>query len=216
MSVDLEPGRAAATEHGEDGVAHPILHHVNLKTTRLDEMIAWYGQVAGLRANFRSPEIAFLSNDGANHRLALIGLPGLTDDPDKISHAGLHHSAFEFSTLADLLTRYETLKAAGIRPHFCVDHGLTTSFYYEDPDGNSVELQVDNFGDWAASTEWIRTAPEFVADPIGSFLDPDALVRAQADGHDHAEIHRRAYAGEYPPSEPPDLRLPQPTQEGDS
>jgi catechol 2,3-dioxygenase-like lactoylglutathione lyase family enzyme len=212
MSVDLEAGRGSAA-HGDDGVANPTFHHVNLKTTRLDEMIAWYAQVAGLWPNFRSPEIAFLSNDGANHRLALVGFAGLRDDPDKIAHAGLHHTAFEFGTLGDLLRRYETLKAAQIRPHVCIDHGLTTSFYYEDPDGNSVELQVDNFGDWAASTEWIRTAPEFVADPIGPFVDPDALVSAHADGLDAAEIHRRAYAGEYPPSEAPDLRLPQPNTE---
>jgi catechol 2,3-dioxygenase-like lactoylglutathione lyase family enzyme len=214
MTVDLEPIRDGATEHGVDGVAHPVLHHVNLKTTRLEEMIAWYGQAAGLWANFHSPEIAFLTNDGANHRIALVGVPGVSDDPNKIAHAGLHHTAFEFANLGELLRRYETLKAAGIRPHFCVDHGLTMSFYYEDPDGNSVELQADNFGDWAGSTEWIRTAPEFVADPIGPPVDPDALVRAFAAGLDPAEIHRRAYAGEYPPSEPPDLRLPPSNTEG--
>jgi catechol 2,3-dioxygenase-like lactoylglutathione lyase family enzyme len=214
MSTDLAADRDSA-RYGEDGVAHPVFHHANLKTTRLDEMIDWYAQVAGLQPNFRSPEIAFLTNDDANHRLALIGFPGLSDDPDKISHAGLHHTAFEFPALSDLLRRYETLKSAGIRPHVCIDHGLTTSFYYSDPDGNSVELQVDNFGDWTASSEWIRTAPEFVADPIGPFIDPDALVRAHAEGMDAAEIHRRSYAGEYPATEPPDLRVPQPDGQGE-
>lgn len=209
MSVDVATGPDPARGHGEDGVANPVIHHVNLKTTRLAEMIDWYGQVAGLWANFRSPAFAFLTNDGANHRLALIGAGGLSDDPDKVKHAGLHHTAFEFSTLPDLLRRYETLKSADIRPHFCVDHGLTMSFYYMDPDGNSVELQADNFGDWELSTEWIRTAPEFAADPIGPSVDPDALVRALADGVEPAEIHRRAYAQEYPPNEKPDLRLPE-------
>jgi catechol 2,3-dioxygenase len=28
---------------------------------------------------------------------------------------------------------------------------MTLSYYYKDPDGNRVELQVDNFGGWAAS-----------------------------------------------------------------
>jgi catechol-2,3-dioxygenase len=32
-----------------------------------------------------------------------------------------------------------------IEPVIPVDHGPTTSFYYEDPDRNSVELFVDNF-----------------------------------------------------------------------
>ena len=35
-------------------------------------------------------------------------------------------------------------------------HSERLSFYYVDPDGNSVELQSDNFGDWNASTEWVR------------------------------------------------------------
>jgi catechol 2,3-dioxygenase len=209
MSVEVETGPDPAGGVGADGVANPVIHHVNLKTTRLAEMIDWYGQVAGFWANFRSPEIAFLTNDAANHRLALIGMSGLRDDPDKVIHTGLHHTAFEFSCVEDLLRRYETLKAAEILPHFCVDHGLTTSFYYLDPDGNSVELQADNFGDWEASTHWIRTAPEFVADPIGPAVDPDALVQALADGLSPAEIHRRAYAGEYTPDEEPDMRLPE-------
>ncbi len=52
-------------------VAHPRLHHVNLKTTRLQEMIDWYSIVVGMRVQFQFPGAAFLSNDGANHRLAL-------------------------------------------------------------------------------------------------------------------------------------------------
>ena len=42
---------------------------------------------------------------------------------------------------------------------------MTFSYYYKDPDGNHVELQVDNFGDWGASTEWMRTSPEFHCQP---------------------------------------------------
>jgi len=35
---------------------------------------------------------------------------------------------------------------------FALDHGMTISLYYLDPDGNLLELQVDSFGDWAASS----------------------------------------------------------------
>jgi len=209
MPVGTDPAAGtASTRCGEDGVPNPVLHHINLKTTRLDQMIEWYGMVTGMRVNFRAADLAFLSNDDANHRLALIGFAGISDDPKKIAHAGLHHSAFEFTSMAGLLRRYRTLKDAGVTPHMCLDHGLTMSFYYQDPDGNSVELQSDNFSDWNLSTEWIRTAPEFVADPIGKFVDPDALWAALESGLTHDEIHRRAYAGEYPPSETPDLMLP--------
>lgn len=86
---------------------------------------------------------------------------------------------------------------------------MTTSLYYADPDGNSVELQSDNFGgDWARSTEFIRSAPEFAADPIGMPFDPDALVAARREGATSEEIHRRTYAGEFRPDTPLDLRLP--------
>lgn len=192
----------------DDGVPNPVMHHINLKTTRLGEMIDWYGTVCGMRPNFRSDAIAFLTNDAANHRLALLSVPGLIEDPDKLAHTGMHHSAFEFDSLEHLLTRYESLKAAGTVPHACLDHGLTTSFYYEDPDGNSVELQADNFGDWAASTEWVRSAPEFVANPIGVYVDPDQMVVALRGGMSADEIHRRGYAGEFEPATPHDLHLP--------
>ena len=53
---------------------------------------------------------------------------------------------------------------------------MTFSYYYRDPDGNHVELQVDNFGDWAKSSAFMREGPEFHADPIGQFVDPDRVA----------------------------------------
>lgn len=85
---------------------------------------------------------------------------------------------------------------------------MTTSLYYVDPDGNSLELQVDNFGNWAQSSAWMRTAPEFAANPIGAPFDPDQMVAARAGGASFAALHRRAYAGEFAPAEPLDLRIP--------
>lgn len=189
-------------------MTNPVFHHANLKTGRLDEMIAWYDMVAGLSVVFRWPGGAFLTNDGANHRLALLCSPALSDDPDKLAHTGIHHLAFEFPKLDDLLETYVRLGGAGIDPHFTVDHGMTTSFYYADPDGNSVELQVDNFGDWTRSTEFMRSAPEFEADPIGRLVDPRQMIRDREAGASPAEIHERGYAGRYTPAAPMDIRIP--------
>ena len=186
----------------------PTLHHFNLKTSRLDEMIAWYGVVVGMRPNYSFPGGAWLTNDGANHRLALLVSPALSDDPAKLMHNGFHHSAFEYPSMGDLLDTYVRLKALGITPHASLDHGLTTSLYYEDPDGNSVELQSDNFGSWAESSEWMRTSPQFVANPIGMPIDPDLLVAARQAGASYAELHRRAYGGEFQPTTPQDLHVP--------
>jgi catechol 2,3-dioxygenase len=85
---------------------------------------------------------------------------------------------------------------------------MTLSMYYVDPDGNSVELQCDEFGDWDKSKQFMLTSPDFAADPIGKSYDPDKLVAARAAGASNEELHRRAYAGEFEPDEPLDLRLP--------
>lgn len=199
---------ASPTSVADDGVLHPVLHHVNIKTTRMGALIDWYGAVIGMRPTFRGADTAFLTNDVANHRLALIGTAGLVDDPDKVTHTGMHHSAFEFASLGDLLTRYRTLADARIVPHFCLDHGPTISFYYLDPDGNVVELQADNFSDWALSTHLMRTSPAFQANPVGIPIDPVQLSEAEEQGLSVAELHERAYRGEYPPEGPVDLRLP--------
>src|SRR5258708_21035925 len=194
------PGALLATiRKKEDDLTKPAFHHANLKTGRLDEMVAWYEAVAGLTVVFKWPGGAFLTNDGANHRLAFITSPALSDDPAKLSHTGIHHVAFEFPSLDDLLDTYVRLRDLGIKPHFTVDHGMTTSYYYLDPDGNSVELQIDNFGDWSRSTEFMRYAPEFAADPIGTLVDADRMVRDRAAGATPAEIHNRGYAGQYAP-----------------
>ncbi len=188
----------------------PVLHHVNLKTTRMQEMIDWYALVVGMEPSWIAPDACWLTNDAANHRLAMLAVPGLSDDPDKIAHTGLHHLAFEHSSYDALLGACERLSQEGIRPHAVLDHGMTLSFYFVDPDGNSVELQADNFGDWKRSTDWMRTAPEFAANPIGVPVDPDRLVRAWREGASAQELHRRAYGGELAPDGALDLRLPGP------
>jgi catechol 2,3-dioxygenase len=189
-------------------IIRPTLHHINLKTTRLQEMIEWYTTVVGMKLMHQFPGGAWLTNDEANHRLALLFSPRFSDDPDKLVHSGIHHSAFEYATMGALLDTYSRLKFLSIEPHACLDHGMTTSFYYEDPDGNSVELQSDNFGNWQESSEWISTSPQFAADPIGTPFDPDQMVAARQAGASFTELHQRAYAGEFKPSGPLDLHLP--------
>jgi catechol 2,3-dioxygenase len=191
-------------------VIHPTLHHVNLKTNRLDQMIEWYGQVVGTTVTHKFDGGAWLSNDAANHRIALLANPDWDDDPYKLQHTGLHHTAYEFPSMNDLLDTYVRLKDQGIEPHACLDHGMTMSFYYVDPDANSVELQCDEFGDWAASKEFMLSSPQFAENPIGITIDPSLVVKARDEGATAQELHRRAYTGEFAPADSLDLRLPTP------
>jgi len=98
---------------------------------------------------------------------------------------GLHHTAFEYASFQDLFDNYARLRDIEIVPVVCLDHGITTSMYYADPDMNFVELQVDNFGDWSKSSECIKTSPEF-ANPIGVFIDPVAVHEAFRSGRSHS------------------------------
>ena len=191
-------------------VPNPTLHHINLKTTRLREMVDWYGMVTGVVVTHLAETGAWLTNDAANHRIALLAVPGLIDDPAKLQHTGMHHSGYEYPAMDDLLDTYVRLAGHGILPHACLDHGMTMSLYYLDPDANSVELQCDVFGDWAKSKEFMLTSAVFESNPIGVPVDPDLLVAARDAGADAGELHRRAYAGEFSPDRPLDLRLPAP------
>jgi catechol 2,3-dioxygenase len=189
-------------------IISPTLHHFGVTTAHLEEMLDWYAKVLGMTTNFQSSwGLAFVSNDRAHHRMALISLPGLRDDSDKRLRAKLQHVAFEYATIDDLLNSWERLKGLGIEPILTADHGPTTAFYYTDPDGNSVELFADNFGDWGKSSEYVRTSPEFHQNSMGTYINPEQLMAARKAGATPAELHRRASAGEFPSSHPMDPRV---------
>jgi catechol 2,3-dioxygenase len=199
-------------------VIHPRLHHYGLTTANLETMCKWYATVLGMSVVFETSSAlgkdapikvgaAWVTNDTANHRVGLIAIPQLTKDPQRSAHTRLQHTAYEYASLDDLLSTFVRLKGEGILPLLTVDHGPTLSMYYSDPDGNSVELVADNFGDWEKSGHFMRTSPEFAARPMGSYVDPEKLLAAWAAGASPAEIHHRAYSGEFSPSQPVDPRI---------
>jgi catechol 2,3-dioxygenase len=199
-------------------IVHPKLQHFGLTTANLDAMIDWYRKVLGMTVNHRSLEptgaqkepslsAAWLSNDEVNHRIAFVELSGLTVDPEKTRHARLQHIAFEYETIDDLLGTYARLKGLGILPVLAADQGLQTALYYADPDQNSVELNVNNYGNEWTATEHIKTSPSFAARPMGAYVDPDKIIAARKGGASPWELHERAFAGEFVPPQPYDPRV---------
>jgi catechol 2,3-dioxygenase len=188
----------------------PKLHHVTFKTSRLDEMIAWYGLLIGAQVQFKDQVAAWMTNDGANHRIAFLAVPGLGDDALKVRHNGMHHCAFEFDSFADLMSSFDRLRKADVEPAFCLDHGMTISLYYKDPEGNFVELQSDSFSDWKLSSEWMRTSSDFAANPIGTFFDPVRVYDAFKSGIDFKVLQKSIRAGDYVPDPIPNIGLPAP------
>ncbi|MGH7918864.1 MAG: VOC family protein, partial [Candidatus Dormibacteraceae bacterium] len=72
-SVVADPLAEAEAE-----VVAPALHHVNLKTVRLQEVIDWYAKVVGMRVHYQFAGGAWLSTDAAHHRLALLTSPAMS------------------------------------------------------------------------------------------------------------------------------------------
>ena len=188
----------------------PSLHHVTIKTSRLQDMIDWYKAVIGVSVTFQDANNAWTTNDAANHRIAFLSVPELSDDPDKVRHNGMHHSAFEYDSFEDLMASYARMKEEGITPAFSLHHGLTISIYYRDPEGNHVELQSDTFGDWAKSTEWMRTSADFRDNPIGTFFDPEKVLEAHHGGASFATLSPQMRQGAFKPDVIPEIGLPEP------
>ena len=53
--------------------------------------------------------------------------------------------------------------------------------YYEDPDGNRIELQVDNFATPEEAYAFM-SGPVFAANPIGVEFDPDFVLGKYRSG----------------------------------
>ena len=176
------------------GIASPVrLAHIVLRTSKFKELIAWYKLVMNATPAFESETIAFLAYDDEHHRVAFINLPGLAPQPDGI--AGVHHIAFTYASLKDLLGNYVRLKELGVEPVWPVNHGPTTSLYYADPDGNQIECQVDNYDTVEEAGEFFFTEA-FATNPIGVDFDPDDMYRRLMAGEDEATLKLR-------PSSPP-------------
>ena len=170
-------------------VAPTRLAHIVFRTAQMTTMLNWYKEVLSAHVVFENSKIAFITYDGEHHRVAFIA--GDSFLPAKQSpQVGFYHSAFAFDRLIDLLDTGDRLALAGIEPWRKINHGPTISFYYRDPDGNDVELQVDRFANPDDATAFMKSEL-FRDNPIGIDIDPAAL-RAQLEaGLPLAEIMRR-------------------------
>ena len=199
FSEKRAPGACASRK-----VVRPALHHFGLTTANLEIMVEWYSKLLGAEPNHgpSTPagaqaisrwRTAWVGDDQSSHRIAIMALPDLSDDTQRSRHKGLHHVAFAYATLDDLLATYARLKELQIEPVRAADHGATTSFYYEDPDRNSIELMVDHCDEG----EQARTAKQASPGSMGTDVDPAQLIAARQAGMSVAELHDRAYAGEF-------------------
>lgn len=134
------------------------LGHVVLRVTDRVRAERFYGGLLGLPVCARHDEngvkMAFFTL-GNHHDFAVLEVSGEGSSASDQA-VGLHHVAFNIGTTLDELREARAkLAAAGVVTN-PVDHEVTKSLYFQDPDGNGVELYVD------ASDVW-RRDPQRVA-----------------------------------------------------
>ena len=174
-------------------MAAPIkFSHVLFQTRRYEEMLAWYQNVFEAVIVHGDPVVSFLRYDEENHRFAFANLEILRPEPilgTGKAESGVNHLSYTYASAGDLLDLYARLRDFGITPYWTVHHGMTLSFYYMDPDGNRIELQVDCF-DNEDSIAFMKSEV-FAQNPIGIDVDPEALLRRYHDGASNEELLAR-------------------------
>lgn len=126
------------------------LGHVVVRVTNRERAERFYNGVLGLpicaRFDEQGVKMAFFTL-GNHHDFAVMEVSG-EGGGRSASAVGLDHVAFNIGTTLDELREAKTkLEAAGIQPN-PIDHEVTQSLYFEDPDGNGIELYVDTSDVW--------------------------------------------------------------------
>jgi catechol 2,3-dioxygenase len=119
------------------------LGHIVLKVRDAAKSRDFYTRTVGLKVAHEDLErgAVFLSFGEAHHDLALFQLA--TREAPDAAQPGLHHMAWQLGSVEELQAAHRELKALGVPIESTVEHNVTRSIYFPDPDGNRVELYCD-------------------------------------------------------------------------
>ena len=135
------------------------LGHVVFYVRDLERSVSFYTQVVGLglRGMIFNGRAALLSGGSTHHELLLIQV-GEADGPMQGKRIGLYHVGWKVgNSLDDLSALYNRLIESGVPIDGLSDHTISQSIYLTDPDGNEVELYVDNPDyDWRNDDSWME------------------------------------------------------------
>ena len=115
----------------------------------------------------------FVTYDTEHHRIGVLGFPGIKEHVD--GHAGMHHVAFTYADLGDLMHTYNRLKDE--HEHHCRNSPSTTAR----PRRCITSTRTRTRSSCRSTTFPKRTSPsistngEFTSNPIGIKFDPDEL-----------------------------------------
>jgi len=144
--------------------------HVVIRVRDLERSRKFYTEVLGMDVMMESPALrgVFLANNRRDHHeLALIEVGPQAEGP-RGNQLGLSHIAFRLRNEEELRAAYKELKEKDVPISFTVNHGITKSVYFYDPDGYELEVYCDN-------------PPEEIAKLPNSYLGVDKLDFAPND-----------------------------------
>ncbi|ETX07153.1 VOC family protein [Candidatus Entotheonella palauensis] len=115
-------------------IGHLVL---NVKDVEVSEK--FYTEILGFEVSVKRPFGTFLTCGKIHHDLALFQAP---EDAQPVTEGrlGLNHFAVQVEDLDELKEVYQNLKAHGVTIDRLVDHKMTQSVYFFDPDGNRIEF----------------------------------------------------------------------------
>lgn len=140
------------------------LGHVHLKVRNLSRSLSFYKAVFDLTVTEQIGNFVFMTGNHMHHTIAL---QALGDDlpPAARTGVGLYHVAFEADDKSSFATKFRLLREMNI-PVYPIDHVISWAMYFDDPDGNGLEIYTDTRNEEDGSHEWIGGNRELTIEEI--------------------------------------------------
>lgn len=140
------------------------IDRAGLRVSNLEGMILFYQQVIGLEILSRTEQDAVLGIGGTG-LLELMRDSGGT--PARAGAAGLYHLAFEMPTRRDLARWIVHAATHQFQVSGLADHRVTESVYFNDPEGNGIEVYASR-----PEAQWQWTDGHVAMGVLDLDLDP--------------------------------------------
>lgn len=135
------------------------LGHVVFYVRNLEASLKFYHETVGLdlKGKIFKDRAAVLTGGRTHHELLLIEVGDKAEGPLEGFRVGLYHVGWKIgNSLDELIQMRDSLIEKGYEIDGQSDHTVSFSLYLRDPDGNEVELYVDNPDvDWKKDSSWM-------------------------------------------------------------
>ena len=118
--------------------------HIHLRVSDLDRAVAFYCDVLGFDVRMRYGEqAAFLAVGEYHHHIGLNTWDSKNGYAPAKGSTGLYHVAFVYPNRRSLGQAVGHVIDNGVAITGAADHGVSEAVYFDDPDGNGIELYWD-------------------------------------------------------------------------